>query len=88
MSKYKSDPVGLAVNLVKSEVEPYIHYAVEEVREVFGNREAQRKMRFNDWWNTLDDNVITRRAEQLRIEYDVWFSRENPEVSGEDITDV
>lgn len=88
MSKYKSDPVGLAVNLVKSEVEPYIHYGVEEVREVFGNREAQRKMRFNDWWNTLDDNVITRRAEQLRSEYDVWFSRENPEVSGEDITDV
>jgi len=88
MSKYKSDPVGLAVNLVKSEVEPYIHYLLEEVREVFGNREAQRKMRFNDWWNTLDDNVITRQADTLRSEYEKWFTDLYPEEDGEDITDV
>jgi len=36
--------------LIKSQVEPYLHLSVKEVNDIFGNKEAQKKMYFQSWW--------------------------------------
>jgi len=49
-SKYKNDPEWLRFELIKSKVEPYLHLSVKEVNEIFGNKEAQKKVYFQKWW--------------------------------------
>lgn len=70
---YRTDPIALAEALVKSEVEPYLHQTIKDVIDVFGQEEAQRKVLFSKWWNTLsqDDKLMGR--EILEKKYDEWF---------------
>lgn len=51
--KYKNDVEFLANALLKSEVEPYLHYSVEQVVSIFGKKEAAKKVYFQQWWNSL-----------------------------------
>jgi hypothetical protein len=50
-SKYRNDIETLSEMLLKKDIEPYPHYEVSEVQAVFGIKEAQKKMLFNEWFN-------------------------------------
>lgn len=51
-SKYKTNPNALNENLKKLKIEPYVHYTVNEVFDIMGQLEAQKKMLFAEWWST------------------------------------
>ena len=72
-SKYKNDPVTLRVQILKSQLEPYLHYDLEQITKVFGNDEAQKKMLFGDWWETLSFKDFDKTKEQLEKERDKYF---------------
>lgn len=72
-SKYKSNPGALRFELLKKRLEPYIHYTVQEVRETFGKLEAQKKILFTDWWETIQQKDVEKfkilTLERKRDEY-------------------
>jgi len=78
-AKYKNDPEHLRVILLKSSIEPYIHLTLEQVNTIFGRVEAQRKVLFEQWWNTLDIKSTKQTTETLRIAFDKWFEDNKPE---------
>jgi hypothetical protein len=78
-AKYRSDPEWLRVILLKSTVEPYIHLSIEQVSSTFGLIEAQKKVLFEDWWNTLKPEDLKKDTETLKTEFDTWFKAQQPE---------
>ncbi len=84
LTKYKTDEVGLQIAMVKSKVEPYIHFTAEQVLELIGTKEAQRKVLFSDWWKTLTG--FDKDAEQMRVEYDAWFDSKYEKPTAEEVT--
>lgn len=72
-SKYKNDPSTLMVELRKKELEPYIHLDFDTVFKVYGQKEAQKKGLFTDWWETLSKDDILKPIEQLEINRDKYF---------------
>jgi len=77
LTKYKSDPKGLEVALLKSKVEPYIHYTAEQVQTIFNNVEAQKKVLFEDYWKTLTN--FDQEPETLRNDFESWFEAQKIE---------
>jgi len=73
MSKYKSDPKGLKVALLKSAVEPYIHFNVEQVAETMGTEEAQKKILFDDYWKTVLN--YDQEVETIKRNFEAWFEQ-------------
>ena len=79
-AKHGNDPQWLRVELLKSEVEPYLHMSPEMVNAIFGAVETSKKVKFTEWWKTLDDKAKEKTAEQLKSDYAVWFtSQEQPQ---------
>jgi len=74
ISKFKTDPISLKANQLKAEVEPYLHYTVKEVFDIFGREEAQNKALFGDWWETLDQSDMDKSPETLKNEYSIWIT--------------
>jgi hypothetical protein len=70
-AKYKNDPVTLRSELLKKDLEPYIFYDIETVEKIYGQREAQRKGLFIEWWESLDDYSVG--LEKLKILRDQWI---------------
>lgn len=79
MAKYKSDPVGLKMAQLKSDVEPYIHYTAEQVAELVNQEEAQKKIMFDDFWKTVVDYDQTPEA--LQSQFETWFEANKPQTS-------
>lgn len=77
---YRTNPIELAKNLVKSEIEPYLHQTLKDIFDVFGSEEAQRKILFSKWWGTLIKSDYIKTKEQLSSEYDIWFDKNKKEV--------
>ena len=77
---YRTNPIELAENILKSEVEPYLHQSLKDVLDVFGQLEAQRKVLFSKWWSTLKQSDLMKTKEQLIAQYDVWFEINKKEV--------
>lgn len=53
-SKYMNDPEWLRTELVKAKVEPYMHLSITDVNTIFGNKEAQKKVFFSEWWGSYE----------------------------------
>ena len=70
---YRTNPIELAKNLIKSEIEPYLHQSLKDISDVFGSEEAQRKILFSKWWGTLTKQDYIKTKETLSAEYDAWF---------------
>lgn len=70
---YRTNPIEHQKNLVKSEVEPYLHQTLTAVNNIFGAMEAQRKVLFGKWWDTLEKDDYTKPVEVLEKEFDAWF---------------
>jgi hypothetical protein len=69
-SKFRNNPIDLQISLAKAKVEPYLHYTIDNTLLIFGNEEAQRKMLFNKFWQTVTQFSNT---EKLINDYNVWF---------------
>jgi hypothetical protein len=50
LSKYKNDPITMNEELLRLKVEPFIHYTIEQVKNIYGPIEAKEKMLFPGWW--------------------------------------
>jgi len=77
---YRTNPIELSENILKSEVEPYLHQSLKDVLDVFGQEEAQRKVLFSKWWSTLKQNDLNKSKETLISEYDAWFLLNKKEI--------
>ncbi|MCP4764446.1 MAG: hypothetical protein GY870_21910, partial [archaeon] len=75
-AKYKNNPETLFDELVKKELDYYIHYTIEQVSKIFGNVEAQKKILFTDWWETLSQEDIRKDINILKTERDDWIKTE------------
>lgn len=71
-SKYKNDPETLRTELIKKDLEPYVHISLEQVMEVYGQIEAQKKGLFTDWWETLTPKDMGKTKEQLEKDRETW----------------
>jgi hypothetical protein len=70
---YRTNPGELSKNLMKSEIEPYLHQTLKDVSDIFGSEEAQRKILFSKWWSTLKKPDYAKTKEILIVEFDKWF---------------
>jgi hypothetical protein len=80
-SKYKNDPETLRSELVKKDLEPFVHYSVELVMDIYGAVEAQKKGLFTDWWETLESDDIAKSQEALEKERDKWVNAKLKEMA-------
>lgn len=69
-SKFRNNPIDLHISLVKAKVEPYLHTTLENVINIFGNEEAQRKVLFQKFWIGVTDYSD---IEKIQKDYDIWF---------------
>jgi hypothetical protein len=91
-SKYKNNPTALRMELTKKVLDYYVHYTVQEVNDIFGPTEAQKKMLFTDWWETITlKDLQAKTEEQLTASRDQYILEQlielgilNPEGGGED----
>ncbi|MFM7858167.1 MAG: hypothetical protein ACKO96_41170, partial [Flammeovirgaceae bacterium] len=61
------------IELKKSRLEPYKHYDLQTVNNIFGVEEAQKKVLFSYWWNTLTDVERTGLTdEQLNDKFKIY----------------
>lgn len=74
LAMYKSDPVSLRINTIKSDVEPYLHYDLEQITKAFGVTEAQKKMLFQQWWSTII--IGNNTSDKLSEEFNKWFKKQ------------
>lgn len=75
-AKYKNDPIKLETEKKKANIEPYIHLSIDQVSNVFGQTEAQKKVLFSDWWSTLaTEQILATKKDALREQFNTWFNQ-------------
>lgn len=80
-AKYGSDPEQLRIELLKMRLDLYIHYTIEQVNEIYGQVEAQKKGLFNEWWESLTIDDYSKSYETLEKSRDEYL---NEKTNGED----
>ena len=73
IAKYKNDPKVLQEMMIKSAVEPYLHLTMDQVEKFYGQREAQKKGLFHDWWVEQTD-VVSQEKGVLEEKFNKWFN--------------
>ena len=53
----------------------YVHYSVEQVADIFGNVEAQKKMLFIDWWESLNYQEKEKDIKALETLRDTFINQ-------------
>lgn len=74
VAKFKNDNYSLSLHLKKSEVEPYIHYTLKEVSDVFGVEEAKKKILFQEFWKTAD---YSKTSKELFLDFEKYLNSKN-----------
>jgi len=82
-AKYKHNPIMLNQEIVRLEIEPYIHFTIEQVKDLFGVKEAQKKILFAEFWKNTYTNKKT--TEQLRIEFNIYITNNQKQQDNETI---
>jgi hypothetical protein len=82
---YRTNPIELSENILKSEIEPYLHQTLKDIFDVFGQEEAQRKVLFSKWWSTLLRKDYNKGKDLLILEYDVWFEKNKKKVEEKEV---
>ena len=67
----RNNPIDLQINLLKMRIEPYLHLPLQTVLSIFGNEEAQRKVLYQKWWQSVVD--YSKSEEVLTAEFNAWF---------------
>ena len=79
-AKYRNDPKWLGMALKKAEVEPLLHYTIEQVLQIWGNEKAQEKTLFEEFWKTLTaEEVLDNDAAKLKEMFKDWLEEQKPE---------
>lgn len=78
-AKYRNNPIDLQINLLKARIEPYLHLPLTKVSTIFGNEEAQRKVLFQKWWNSLKD--FSKDEITLLSDFNIWFEQNKKIIS-------
>lgn len=73
-AKYKNDPQQLRIELLKVKLELYVHYTIEQVNSIYGNKEAMKKGLFSDWWESLDQIDYEKDITALENNRDIWIN--------------
>jgi hypothetical protein len=71
LAKYQNNPESLKKAQKKRIVEPYVHNSITEVNEIFGSREAAKKVLFVQFWEQAD---ISKEADVLVREFETFFN--------------
>lgn len=71
-SKFRNNKIDLINSIKKSKVEPYLHFLLKDVYDMFGQEEAQRKVLFNDFWKQCNTELDVKT---LKEQYDEWFDK-------------
>lgn len=76
-SKYKNDPQTLRIELIKKQLDLYVHLTIEQVNDIYGQAEAQRKGLFTDWWETkTQEEILNGSVESLEKNRDEWIQEQ------------
>jgi len=70
LAKYQNNPASLKKAQKKRIVEPYVHNSITEVNEIFGSREAAKKVVFVQFWEQADTD---KEADVLVKEFNTFF---------------
>jgi hypothetical protein len=70
LSKYRNNPTQLDKMRKKAMVEPYVHITLNDVNDIFGVVEAQKKYLFGDFWEQAD---TTRTVEELKKDFETYL---------------
>lgn len=76
-AKYRNNPIDLQANITKAMVEPYLHISLQNTIAVFGNMEAQRKVLFQKFWQTV---TVFNDPIKIQKEFDTWFEANKKEL--------
>jgi len=79
-AKYKGDPSWLRKELLKAELEPYLHMSIIDVNSIFGSKEARKKAFFVDWWESLDSLDLDKEKKKLEEEFTAEFDKLNLQI--------
>jgi hypothetical protein len=71
LAKYQNNPEALEKAQKKRLVEPYLHNSIAQVNEIFGRREAAKKVLFVTFWEQAD---VNKEADVLIKEFKAYFS--------------
>ena len=71
LSKYQNNPVALEKAQKKRLVEPYVHNSIQQVFDIFGSREAAKKVVFVQFWEQAD---VEKEATVLIREFETYFN--------------
>lgn len=79
LAKYMNDPILLDEMNKKRQVEPYVHQSLTEVADIFGAREANKKILFATWWEerVKEGDIITKTTSELRQEFATFEEQNN-----------
>lgn len=69
-AKYRNNPIDLQANITKAMVEPYLHISLQNTIAVFGNMEAQRKVLFQKFWQTV---TVFNDPIKIQNDFNAWF---------------
>ena len=69
-AKYRNNPIDLQTNITKAMVEPYLHISLQNTIAIFGNVEAQRKVLFQKFWQTV---LVFNDPVKIQKDFDAWF---------------
>jgi hypothetical protein len=85
LSKYKNDPYMQELMVKKIAVEPYVHLSVEQVNTIFGQKEAFKKVIFEDFWQQADKTQeISNLVTNFKLYTNEQFSSSGLEASTAD----
>jgi hypothetical protein len=87
-SKYKNDPEKLRYELLKKEIEPYIHFDIKTVADIFGTQEARKKGWFTDFWESLTEAEKMMDAGQLEIRMENYFLDRESKLNRNENTEI
>lgn len=79
--KYRNNPIDLQINLLKAKVEPYIHLPLSTVSSIFGQMEAQRKVLFQNYWQTVTD--FKKNPDYYKEQFKTYFDTNKIEPKAE-----
>lgn len=63
-AKFGTNEQLLNEQLKKKDIEPYVHYTVEQVKEILGDEEAKQKIIFADFWEIADKRKTKEQLEK------------------------
>lgn len=71
LAKYHNNEYMLSLMQKKRMVEPYIHQSIDQVFNIFGAKEANKKVLFENFWEECDKN---KDVEILKIEFNDYYN--------------